>query len=150
METEHYLLTADIHDGLSCTVLLSLGLRLFPGDLAFNHTSQFDNHNRQRHSLWGPVTWPCLLNFSGVIILKKNHWNTVMFCAVKVIDREGRDTVRFFNTHLTFTRDKVRSLRSFSVIFGHFGQVRSLRNCGVVNPQSTIRGPDKLLLNFVV
>ena len=31
METEHYVLTADSHDGLSCTVLLALGLRLFPG-----------------------------------------------------------------------------------------------------------------------
>ena len=71
METEHYLLTAGIHDGLWCTVLLSLLLRLFPGDLAFNHTSQLDNHDRQRHSLWGPVTWFCLLNFSGIIILKK-------------------------------------------------------------------------------
>ena len=40
------------------TVLLSLGLRLFPDELAFNHTSRLDYHNRQRHSLWGPVTWP--------------------------------------------------------------------------------------------
>ena len=39
-------------------VLLSLGLRLFPDELAFNHTSRLDIHNRQRHSLWGPVTWP--------------------------------------------------------------------------------------------
>ena len=31
METEHYLLNADGNDGLSCTVLLALGLRLFPG-----------------------------------------------------------------------------------------------------------------------
>ena len=31
METEHYVLTADGHDGLSCAVLLALGLRLFPG-----------------------------------------------------------------------------------------------------------------------
>ena len=31
METEHYELTADGHDGLPCTVLLSLMLRLFPG-----------------------------------------------------------------------------------------------------------------------
>ena len=31
LETEYYVLTADIHDGLPCTVLLSLGLRLFPG-----------------------------------------------------------------------------------------------------------------------
>ena len=31
METEHYALTADGHDGLSCTVLLAQGLRLFPG-----------------------------------------------------------------------------------------------------------------------
>ena len=31
METEHYVLTADGHDDLSCTVLLALGLRLFPG-----------------------------------------------------------------------------------------------------------------------
>ena len=47
------MLTADGHDGLSCTVLLTLGLRLFPGELAFNHTSRLDNHNRQCHSLWG-------------------------------------------------------------------------------------------------
>ena len=31
METEHYVLTADGHDGLSCTVLLALELRLFLG-----------------------------------------------------------------------------------------------------------------------
>ena len=66
METEHYVLTADGHDGLSCTVLLALGLRLFPGELAFKHTSRLDNHNRQRHSLWGQVTWPCLINFGGL------------------------------------------------------------------------------------
>ena len=30
-----------------------------------------------------------------------------MFCAVKVIDREGLGTVHFFNTHSTLTRDKV-------------------------------------------
>ena len=71
MEIEHYVLTADSHDGLPCTVLLLLRLRLFPDELAFNHTSLPYNHNWQRHSLWGPVTWPCLLNFSGVIILKK-------------------------------------------------------------------------------
>ena len=53
MEIEHNVLTADGHDGLSCTVLLTLGLRLFPGELAFNHTSRLDNHNRQRHWLWG-------------------------------------------------------------------------------------------------
>ena len=31
METKHYVLTADGHDGLSCTVLLAQRLRLFPG-----------------------------------------------------------------------------------------------------------------------
>ena len=31
METEHYVQTADGHDGLSCTVLLALRLRWFPG-----------------------------------------------------------------------------------------------------------------------
>ena len=71
METEHYVLNADSHDGLPCTVLLALGLRLFPGQLAFNHTSRLDNHNRQRHSLWGQVTWPCLINFGRVNRLKK-------------------------------------------------------------------------------
>ena len=40
METEHNVLTADTHDGLSCTVLLSLGLRLFLGELAFSRTSR--------------------------------------------------------------------------------------------------------------
>ena len=44
METEHYVLTVDIHDGLLCMLLLSLGLRLFPGELAFNHTSRLYNH----------------------------------------------------------------------------------------------------------
>ena len=44
METEHYVLTADSHDGLQCMLLLSLGLRLFPGELAFNHTCRLDNH----------------------------------------------------------------------------------------------------------
>ena len=60
METEHSVLTADSHDGLPCTVLLSLRLRLFPGELAFNHTNQPENHNRQRHPLWGPVAWPSI------------------------------------------------------------------------------------------
>ena len=46
METEYYVLNADSHDGLPCTVLISLGLRLFPGELAYNHTSRLDNHNR--------------------------------------------------------------------------------------------------------
>ena len=81
METEHYLLTADIHDGLSCTVLLSLELRLFPGELSFNnHTNQLYNHNRQRHSLRGPVTLPCLLNFNGIIILKKSLEHSDVLC----------------------------------------------------------------------
>ena len=31
METEHNVVTADGHDGLSCTVFSALGLRLFPG-----------------------------------------------------------------------------------------------------------------------
>ena len=66
METEHYVLTANGHDSLSCTVLLELGFRLFPGELAFNHTSRLDNHNRQHHSLWGQVIWSCLINFGGV------------------------------------------------------------------------------------
>ena len=43
MEAEHFVLTAD---GLRCTLLLSLGLRLFPGESAFNHTSRPDHHNR--------------------------------------------------------------------------------------------------------
>ena len=68
METENYVLTADSHDGLSCTVLFALGLRLFLGELAFNHLSRLDNHNRQRHSLWGPVIWPCLINFGGLTV----------------------------------------------------------------------------------
>ena len=46
METEYYVLNADSHDGLPCTVLISLGLRLFPGELAFNHISRLNNHNR--------------------------------------------------------------------------------------------------------
>ena len=29
------------------------GMRLFPGELAFNPTSRLDSRNRQRHSLWG-------------------------------------------------------------------------------------------------
>ena len=65
LETEYYVLTADIHDGLPCTVLLPLGWRLFPGELAFNHTSRLDTHNRQRHSIWSPVTWLCLINFGN-------------------------------------------------------------------------------------
>ena len=96
LETEYYVLTADIHDGLPCTVL-SLGLRFaFPGELAFNHISRLDTHNQQRHSLWSPVTWLCLINFGNRVTGRKNHSSTVMFCAVKVIDREGRGTVRCF------------------------------------------------------
>ena len=64
METEHSVQTGD---GLPCTVFLSLGLRLFPSELAFNHTSRLDNHNQQRHSLWGKVDkLVCLINFGGV------------------------------------------------------------------------------------
>ena len=96
LETEYYMLTADIHDGLPCTVLSSLGLRLFPGELAFNHTSRLDTHNRQRHSLWSPVTWLCLINFVNRLAGGKNHSSTVMFCAVKGIDREVRGTVCCF------------------------------------------------------
>ena len=97
LETEYYVLTADIHDGLSYTVLLSLGLRLFPGELAFNHASRLDTRNQQRHSLWGPVTSLCLMNFGNRVTGRKNHSSTVMFRAVKVIDRdEGRGTVRCF------------------------------------------------------
>ena len=66
MEIEHYVLSADSHDGLPCKMLLLQALRLFPGELAFNHRSRLDNHNQQRHSLWDPVTWPCLINFGGV------------------------------------------------------------------------------------
>ena len=94
METEHYVLTADSHDGLPCTVLLLLSLRLFPGKLAFNHTSRPDNHNRQRHPLWGPVTWPCLLIFSGVIILKKSLEHSDVLCRKSL---EGQGTVRCFH-----------------------------------------------------
>ena len=46
METEHYVLTANSHDGLPCMLLLSLGLHLLPGELAFNHTSRLDNHKQ--------------------------------------------------------------------------------------------------------
>ena len=66
MEAEHFVLIVDSHDGLPCTALLSLGLRLFPGELAFNHTRRLYQNNRQGHSLWGPVTWPCPINFGGV------------------------------------------------------------------------------------
>ena len=99
--------TADSHDGVRCSctvpcaVLLSLVLRLFPGELAFNNTSRLDNHNRQRYSLWGPVTWPCLINFGGVTGWRK-HGSPVMFCAVKVIDREGQGTVRCFQNTFDF------------------------------------------------
>ena len=96
LETENYVLTADSHDGLPCTMVLSLGLPLFPAELAFNHTSRLDTHNRQRQSLWSPVTWLCLINFGNRVTGRKNHSSTVMFSAVKVIDREGRGTVRCF------------------------------------------------------
>ena len=102
---------------LSLPLLLSLGLRLFPGEFAFNHTSRPDNHNRQRHSLWGPVYWQSD-TFWRDNRLKKNHGNTVMFCAVKVIDRSGGARSVVFNTHLTFTRFKVWSLRPFWLTVG--------------------------------
>ena len=41
-----------------------------------------------------------------------------MFCAVKVIDREGRARSVVFNTRLTFTRDKVRLLKPFWLTAG--------------------------------
>ena len=94
LETEYYVLTADIHDGLPCTVLLSLGLRLFPGELAFNHTSRLDTHNRQRQSFWSPITWLCLINFGNRVTGRSFEHSDVF--AVKVIDREGRGMVRCF------------------------------------------------------
>ena len=40
IETEHYVLMADRFAVYGHTVLLSLGLHLFPGELAFNSTTQ--------------------------------------------------------------------------------------------------------------
>ena len=82
METERFVLTADSpwFAMYACTALLSLGLRLFSDELAFNHTSRLDHHNRQRHSLWGPVTWPCLINFGGVTGWKRSLENSDVLC----------------------------------------------------------------------
>ena len=61
-----------------------------------------------------------------------------MFCAIKAIDREGRDTVRCFQYIFDF----------------YWGQISVtepiLVHCGVVVHQFIISGPGKLLLNFVV
>ena len=61
-----------------------------------------------------------------------------MFCAVKAIDREGRDTVRCFQYTFDFY------LGQISVTEAIFGSLRG--SCP--GPQFTIRGPGKL--NFVV
>ena len=61
-----------------------------------------------------------------------------MFCAVKAIDRERRDTVRCFQYTFDFYLGKISITEAILV------------HCGVVVPQFTIRCPSKLLLNFVV
>ena len=61
----------------------------------FNHTIRPDNHNRQRHSLWGPATCPCLINFGGVRGWKKSLELSDVLCRT-IIDREGRGTVSCF------------------------------------------------------
>ena len=61
-----------------------------------------------------------------------------MFCAIKAIDREGRDTVRCFQYTFDFY------LGQISVT------VAILVHYGVVVPQFKIRGPGKLLLSFAV
>ena len=91
METEHNVLTADGHDGLSCTVLLVLGLRLFPGELAFNHTSQPHNHNPGADpgggGRWGgrpPLGWKDPRRRRGFPRLKgrkKGHWCLLNGCS---------------------------------------------------------------------
>ena len=106
------------HDGLPCTVFLSLGLRLFPGESVFNHTSRLDNHNRQRHSHWGPVTWPCLISFGGVTGWKRSLEHSGVL-AVKVIDREGAGHVPLFSIHIWLL---------LGSNFGHWGNFGSLRD----------------------
>ena len=61
-----------------------------------------------------------------------------MFCAVTAIDRERRDTVRCIQYTFDFYLGKILVAEAILV------------HCGVVVPQFTIRGPGKLLLNFVV
>ena len=61
-----------------------------------------------------------------------------MFCAVKAINREGRDTVRCFQYTFDFYLGQISVTEAILV------------RCGVVVPQFTIRGPGKLLLNFAV
>ena len=61
-----------------------------------------------------------------------------MVCAVKAIDREGRDTVRCFECTFDFYLWQISVTEA------------SLVHCGVVVPQFIIRGPGKLLLNFAV
>ena len=65
METEHYVLTADSRWFAVYGALIT-GVAFLSGEFAFNDTSRLDNHNRQRYSFWGQVTWPRLINFGGV------------------------------------------------------------------------------------
>ena len=100
------------------TVLLSLGLHSFPGELAFNHTSQLYNLKRQRHSLWGPrVTWPCLMNFGGIAGWKKSLAHIDVLCRKGYWPGGAGTRPVVFNAHLTFTRAK----------FGHWDHFASLR-----------------------
>ena len=55
-----------------------------------------------------------------------------MFCAVKAIDREGRDTVRCFQYTFDFYLGQIS------------GSEVILVHCGVVVPQFTILSPGKL------
>ena len=61
-----------------------------------------------------------------------------MFCAVKAIDRERRDTVRCIQYTFDLYLGKISIAEAILV------------HCGVVVPQFTMWGPAKLLLNFVV
>ena len=83
----------------------------------FNHTIRPYNHNRQRHSLWGSVTWPCLLNFSGLIILKKSLENSDVLCR-KSYWPGGTGHSPLFSIHICLL---------LGAKFGHWGHFDSLR-----------------------
>ena len=149
METEHYVLTGDRHEVCrvhtvllaqichSCSdnknvILLSLRLRLFPGELAFNHTSRPDNQNRQHHSLWGLCSCLTLSDkFWRGNRLKKLLEHSDVLCCKSYWSGGAAGTVRYFQYTIEFKVDTFD--RTFPLVkllgekFGHWVHFDPLR-----------------------
>ena len=140
METEHDVLTADRHDGLTCAVLLSLRLRLFPGELSFNRTSRPDNQNRQRHSLWSLCSCLALSDkFWRGNRLKKSLEHSDFLCCKSYWSGGTAGTVRYFHYTSEFKVDTFdRIVKLLGEKFGHWVHFGPLRGSCPPNLQYEI------------